>query len=336
MLAPVIEGATTMRTILLGALCLGLSAGAAAADDSSAALAAGGLVLTKQADIRMASEDLYLSPKEARVRYAFVNDGPKDIDTIVAFPMPDIDVREFWYEPLGTTLDAAPNFMGFALKVDGKPVEARAEERAFLDGRDVTAKVRGAGLPVNIVGRGLIDALKHLSPADRKVLLAAGLIEDDSGDLHPHWIAQTRFWWRQRFPAGKPVAIEHRYQPVTGESFFGDYSLKDKEQSAYNEKNYCIDAATRRTIEARIAAAKKANPQGGGYLKAYATAFVLKTANNWNGPIGRFHLTLDKLKPANVLSLCWDGALRKTGATTFEATRDNFAPARDLRLLVLE
>jgi Domain of unknown function (DUF4424) len=62
---------------------------------------------------------------------------------------------------------------------------------------------------------------------------------------------------------------------------------------------------------------------------------VLKTANNWKGPIGHFRLTLDKLAPDAVLSLCWDGALKKAGATTFEGTRDDFAPQRDVELLVL-
>ena len=59
------------------------------------------------------------------------------------------------------------------------------------------------------------------------------------------------------------------------------------------------------------------------------------TGNNWKGPIGRFHLTIDKLKADNILSMCWDGDLRKTGATTFEAERTNFAPPRDIKLLVL-
>ncbi len=63
---------------------------------------------------------------------------------------------------------------------------------------------------------------------------------------------------------------------------------------------------------------------------------MLKTANNWKGPIGRFRLTLDKLKPANAISLCWDGALKRTGPATFEAMRDGFAPARDIELLVLQ
>lgn len=51
---------------------------------------------------------------------------------------------------------------------------------------------------------------------------------------------------------------------------------------------------------------------------------------------GRFHLTLDKLKPNNLLSLCWDGDLKKTGPMTFETTILNFAPPRDIHMLVLE
>ena len=51
------------------------------------------------------------------------------------------------------------------------------------------------------------------------------------------------------------------------------------------------------------------------------------------GPIGRFRLTLDKVAPANILSLCWDG-LSKTGPTTFESVKQDFLPDCDIRLLV--
>ncbi|HTT96711.1 MAG TPA: DUF4424 family protein [Rhizomicrobium sp.] len=308
----------------------------ALADDSSAMLGAGGIVLTRQADIRMAVEDLRLSPKAVNVHYEFINDGKSDVDTIVAFPLPDIDVQEFYYEPLGTTTDHTPNFMDFKLTVDGKPVDATAEERAVKDGRDVTAQVKAAGLPINIIGGELVKKLDAMPAAQRKALAAQGILEiDDGNEVHPHWIAQTKFWWKQHFPAGKTVTIEHRYQPVTGQTFFGAYSMQG-EQGAYYDKNFCLDAPTKATLRARIAAVTKKHADSGDYLAQYTTEFVLKTANNWKGPIGRFHLTLDKLKPDNVLSLCWNGDLRKTGATTFEATRDNFAPSSDVKLLVLE
>jgi hypothetical protein len=310
-----------------------VAAAPALADDSSAALKAGGLVFVKQADIRMASEDLYISPKEVKVRYEFANDGKADVDTIVAFPMPDIDVRQFWYEPLGTTLDSQPNFMGFALTVDGRKLDAAVEERAELNGRDVTAKVRAAGLPINIVGRALVDKIDKMPAAERKRLAAEGILEVDGDDAHPHWIAKTRYWWHQKFPAGKTVVIAHRYQPVTGQFFFGLNDLTSQETNFAG--TYCIDAPTAAAIRARIAQRDPGGPTG-QYLIGYQTEFVLKTAANWKGPIGHFRLTLDKLKPGNLLSLCWDGALKKTGATTFEAVRDGFAPPRDIKLLVLE
>jgi hypothetical protein len=324
-----------MKIIFPALIAGALTSTTALADDSSATLAAGGIVLTKQADIRMASEDLRLSPKEARVRYEFVNDGESDVDTIVAFPLPDIDVQEFYYEPLGTTTDHAPNFMDFKLTVDGKTINATPGERAVKDGRDVTALVKAAGLPINIIGDALVKKLDAMPMAQRKALAAQGLLELDGTEVHPHWIAQTKFWWKQHFPVGKTVTIEHRYQPVTGQTFFGSYSLTG-DQDTYNRKNYCIDAATRATIAAKIAAVTKLHSNNGDYLQQYTTEFVLKTANNWKGPIGHFHLTLDKLKPDNVLSLCWDGDLKKTGTTTFEATRENFAPSSDVKLLVLE
>jgi hypothetical protein len=33
--------------------------------------------------------------------------------------------------------------------------------------------------------------------------------------------------------------------------------------------------------------------------------------------------------------MCWDGTLTKTGPETFEAVRKDFAPAGDIKLLVL-
>jgi len=63
---------------------------------------------------------------------------------------------------------------------------------------------------------------------------------------------------------------------------------------------------------------------------------VLTTGSNWAGPIGTFHLTLDKLKPSNILSTCWAAPLVKTGPTTFESTVRNFSPNKNLSILVIE
>ena len=63
--------------------------------------------------------------------------------------------------------------------------------------------------------------------------------------------------------------------------------------------------------------------------------YVLTTGSNWLGTIGVFHLTVDKGKPGNLVSLCIDG-IKKTGATTFESVKKDFTPERDLKILILE
>ena len=76
---------------VIALLCASVFAVPAVADDSSAALGMGGLQFTKAANIRMAKEDLFISPNAVRIRYEFANDGSADVDSIVAFPLPDID-----------------------------------------------------------------------------------------------------------------------------------------------------------------------------------------------------------------------------------------------------
>ena len=66
---------------------------------------------------------------------------------------------------------------------------------------------------------------------------------------------------------------------------------------------------------------------------AHYISYVLRTANSWAGPIGRFRLTLDKGAPENVLSLCADG-VKKIGPTTFMVEKTDFIPDRDLEVLV--
>jgi hypothetical protein len=311
----------------------------ALADDSSAMLGAGGIVLTKNADIRMATEDLTLSPTAVRVHYTFVNDSGSDVDTIVAFPLPDVDNYEYSESAIGTTKDVTPNFVGFALSVDGAKIAPTAEELAIYQGKDVTAQVRAAGLPPNLVVGDGYDRLQKLSPADKAMLRKAGLIdggEQKDDPVHAKWLATTKFWWHMKFPAGKTVSVDHTYQPVTGQTFFTPFTIDDPDEMKDYRKNYCIDGATEAAIRARFAGLKKTIGEGNLLMNQYTTAFVIVTANNWKGPIGRFHLTIDKLKPENILSLCWDGDLKKTGPTRFESTLIDLAPKKDIRILVLE
>jgi hypothetical protein len=90
-----VEGMNALVASVAAVALALIPVGAAHANDSTAGLAAGGLVLTKSADIEMRSEDLYISEKLVRVRYSFVNSSPKDLTVTVAFPLPDIDINGY-------------------------------------------------------------------------------------------------------------------------------------------------------------------------------------------------------------------------------------------------
>lgn len=324
-----------MRARFASVLLALAAAAPAQANDSSAALGADGLVLVGNADVRMAEEELFVSPLEIRVRYVFVNESAADAETTVAFPLPDVDLEALVEVPVGRTTGDPVNFVGFEVRSGGVPVAASLERRAVRDGRDVTALVAAEGVPLGFFDPGFYDALAALPPDARARLVDAGLVVYDGSWVQARWTLETKFYWQQRFPAGRPVRLEQRYAPVAGQSFFTEYDLEDPDES-YWFRNFCIDAATHAAIARRFRERKAADPEWFGMLVAHTAEYVLTTGNNWKGPIGRFRLVLDKVKPQNILSLCWDHPLRKAGPTTFVSEIADFAPERDLKILVLE
>jgi len=127
-------------TILL-ASALAVVTVPARANDSMAETAIGGLTLTKSADVVMESEDLFVSEEKITVDYVFTNTSAKDIETLVAFPLPDVvNGPEDVHRPdFATELE-------FQTTIDGKPAELKLVQVAMVGGTDVTAQVRAAGL----------------------------------------------------------------------------------------------------------------------------------------------------------------------------------------------
>jgi hypothetical protein len=143
---------------LIPLLLAALAAIPSRANDTAAVLGAGGLEMTTSEDIAMASEDLYLSRSEVRVRYAFRNESDRDITTTVAFPLPDIDQNDY-SEIVFLPAQDRENFVDFRVSVDGRPVQPRLEQkgcrsmRSFRDGRTRFVPCR-TGSGASLSGRG--------------------------------------------------------------------------------------------------------------------------------------------------------------------------------------
>ena len=108
-----------LREIAFGA-ALGLAATPALANDTMAQLGTGGLVFVRSDAVSMDSEDLFISADEIRVAYAFTNTGKDDVDSVVAFPMPDITGHID--DMAAIPDDTKDNFLDFSVETEGKAV----------------------------------------------------------------------------------------------------------------------------------------------------------------------------------------------------------------------
>ncbi|MBZ8132150.1 DUF4424 family protein [Afifella sp. IM 167] len=320
-----------MRSI--AALCMGaflLLAGAPAnANDSTASLDTGELVLVPNADIELLEEDLFISPERIRVRYLFRNTSAEPITTVVAFPLPPVDLGEdvgyaiYPKDPI--------NFVDFRLWVDGEPKPFQTDARAMVGGRNVTDVLEASNIPLTtfIEDMQSFDQLRVrpdlMPPGVMEKLEAEGIARDEDGYFSPQWTTYVSFYWTQTFPPGQTVEIAHAYVPAPTVTFFTGYDIDER---TFHD-DVCIDEAFER------AARKKLRATADDTLEARLLTYILTTANNWRGSIGRFHLTIDKGSTDTLVSLCRDG-IRKTGPTTFEWTADNFSPDKELKMLFVK
>ena len=318
------------RSITAAMAALALLAAPAAANDSVASMQAGGLVLETTDGITMLSEDLYLSASEVRVTYRFLNHTEEGIETIVAFPMPDIEPG--YVGDTGGVLDEPERMLPFIIWVDGYAVHTEVEQKAVVEGVDVTARLAALGVPLNPYGQDTLDALQALPETVRDELASEGLISmgGDEGNrwAWPEWTLKTTHYWTQYFPPGEELEIRHIYAPAVGATTVttvGNPVGSGNPGSDYEDR-YCTD-------DALVAAARRGWASGLHYSETWLD-YVLVTGANWSGPIRDFRLVVDKGSTDNLVSFCAEGVTR-ISPTQFEVRQTNYTPTRDLNVLIL-
>ena len=326
-----------MRAILMaGALML--CASQALANDTTAELTTGGLIYVQNSDVSMQEENLYISREEVLVDYVFRNTGDKEVESVIAFPMPDVTGGSMSDIAYGDP--EADNFLGFSVVQDGRQIKPELQQRVIATGIDRTDELLAQKVPLLPYSDKTAEALKSL-PADVKQRwIAEGLIYVDGydagkgwqEDLRPTWTLRSAYWWKTKFPAGKPVKVSHRYKPSVGGTVAMSFIQNGKpayEYKSYVER-YCIDDAFMKTAAKLEAAAGKNGPN---YTEQWVS-YVLTTGANWSGPISKFKLTIDKGSEKDFVSFCGSG-VKKVGPTTFEMSATDFTPTKDLHVLFL-
>jgi hypothetical protein len=326
-------------TALLAAACM---AAPASANDSSAELATGGLIFVQNDNVEMRSEDLAISAKQVDVRYRFFNKAASDVTVLVAFPMPEVRIEE-QDQNISLPTEDPVNLLAFATTVNGRPVKTEVEQHVFAAGIDRTQLLRSLGVPLAPHLQATNAALDRLPRERWDELIRLGLAEIEEYDvgkgmqkhLSARWGLRTTFYWEQTFPAKAETLIEHRYRPSVGGSVQTSLGSPSSAKEAwYNEykRKYCLDTDFLATIERLRKAAKS---EFGPPYSEERIDYILRTGANWSGPIGQFHLTVDKGDASSLVSFCGAG-VKKTGDTKFEMSKTNFTPDGDLAVLILK
>ena len=302
-----------------------LAAPAVRADDSTLGYASGGLTFAKSTTVSMTSEDLYISDAAVKVHYVFLNTTGKDIAATMIFPMPDVTTDnelDFPHVPF-----AKNNFLGFTTTVNGKPAVAQLQQTVVKGKTDYTALLKGMSLPLAPWLDATNNAIAKLPKARLAQLEKLGLVyryeEDDGQGMKPHlmasWTLKESYLWPIVFPAGKPVTVTHNYSPAVS-SYAGMRSTMPGDTK--DQARYCVD----RNFIAGVA-------KGHSGFNEERISYVLTTGANWKGPIGVFHLTVDKRKTANLVSFCGTG-VTKSGPASYMVTYKNYTPTRNIEVLI--
>ena len=330
------------KDIAIASACMVASAGIAHANDSTAEMKTSGLQFAQTDDITMADEKLYISPEKVQVDYVFHNNAAKDVEALVAFPMPDIEGGE--EVNVAVDYDAGDNFLGFSVNQDGKDIKPDLQQQVFVHGVDLTQELKTLNVPLIPNSKAADEALTKLPPDALARLKTLGLVRmdqwDDGQGMKDHaialWTLKSVYWWKTVYPAGKDITVRHTYKTSVGGTV--DITYLDENGQPKGEqwddyvKRYCLDDNMVKVAQKN----RQAEKAGGGplYVENWIS-YILMTGNNWAGPIGNFTLTVDKGDPKNIVSFCGNG-VKKTGPTTFEMSAKDFYPEHDLNILLLK
>lgn len=327
--------ASFRRTLLaagLGAMLAAPAGAPACANDSQAAIGIGGLTLIRSEAIRLDREDLFISREQVRVNYVFTNTSDRDIETLVAFPLPDIVL---------SPATAAPDFtkdLDFRTTVEGQAVPLQLVQRASFKGQDITARLQGLNLPLAAQGDAFSAAVNRLPAAARaalereEMLLGTAPVAGQPQLWDALWTVHTTITRRQTFPAARSIRVEHSYRPVAGGAIGGGLAAEQRRTPEFKaqRQRQCIDDDFLSALDRRLAAGGKSIDHGEVWLQ-----YILRSGANWAGPIGDFRLVVDKGNPRSLVSFCANG-VKRLDDRRFEVRYQNFVPDRDLDILIID
>lgn len=345
----------------------------AAANDSAAAIGAGGVQFLKTEGIVMEKEDLFISSDLVKVLYVFKNISDHDITVDIFFPLPphpdvhgiiqwDSEVisemkrQESKNHPEHKSLkDSTVPFKNFSVLVDGKSVPFDLVERALQDTKDITDLFTKNQLPLSPLLAACNYPMETQEDNDtcgkrKERYVKLGLLSAEGKAL---WQKQVHYRWKQTFPKGKSITIEHSYRPARGSFFmvpnpnnsvlndlignlmsYGNWMEKFSPWEVGGMKGNFI-----KWLKAEFEKShKNKKTTQDGLIQFYEVSYILTTGANWDGPIRDFTLTLEHPKGGSILARLPfnQDQVKSIGNNRWQVHMKNFKPYNEVNILFAE
>lgn len=326
--------------LLVGPFAL-LTAPSASCSESLIELPTGGIAFSKLSDpasFALESENIVITPTNVAISYAVANKGAAPLEMALEFHFPDLDFSDPDVQYAIPGSDPV-NFLGISLQIDGKPASFAFTQKALFDGKDVTAVLRQSKIALAPVG-AFQNELGAMPQALREKLASQGLIVESGVSVDgkplffPSWTVTTNATRKMVVPPMGVARIDLNYLTSLGAS--PDTALRKalREQKGLEAEvkakraTYCVDDGFLGGLD-KLAGADEANASGVSEMRIW-----LKM-NPAAAPAAHFKLVVDKAKDRRIVSFCQNN-LKKTSTTSFEMRSDNFTPAPELRVLLIE
>ncbi len=254
--------------------------GQAAAEESLNELTHRGLTSRGLQDVdalQLDSLEVSIGLQSSSLAYKIFNPTTAPVTATLTLPLPDLDFSDpdaSWAIPSGDPV----NFVSLTAKQDKKPTSLSFTQTANLDGKDVTATLKHAGLSLVPVGAFHNQLLATTAEA-RQRLTKEGLIApvgtDQAGTplYAPRWLVKTAGIHDVTLAPGQSVVLEYRFRTSVGVS--PDTVLREPLRSnkalgrevERHRADYCVDHAFDGGVDKIVATkAEQRSPQSPGVL----------------------------------------------------------------------
>ena len=285
------------------------------------------------------SRDTEVNPQETIIRLS-----RERVEVEYRLTASEKDAVRYLYVPVGTvdnehsdnrpafSGDPATDPLGLKVTLDGEPIPFETAARATMEGVDISAILRNAGVPLTPFGDKTADAVARLAPAARLDLEERGALTK-WGAL---WTLDTTYWRRHTFIAGKAGTLKLAYKPVFGAHIDSLLMMRGKLVYSLEEQKLdflCLKPDQLAEIRNRFRARKSERPFRP--YRIYNIPMKLENANPQYGSIYGLTFTVDMRRPGDILTSC-GGKFKRSGPAQYTWKEDFAEETPDLKLFFLE